>query len=106
MLRGRNPVFARLHNQVLCRLASGDRERRGLHVVRRAENGIDGVKLARPLHVVQELPLIVAVVVGRVNLGVVRGREGGHLVSVHRVVEEEPLHLTDRITTFSVRHHT
>lgn len=55
-------------------------------------DAIDGGKLPRPPHVVQELAVVVAVVVRGVALRVVGGREGGGLVPVDGVELEEHLH--------------
>src|SRR5690349_8293307 len=44
--------------------------------------GVDRAELPRPLGVVEELAQVVAVVVGRVALRVVRGRQRRHLVPI------------------------
>ena len=49
-------------------------------------------KLPRPACVVQKWSQIKPVVLRAVVLGVVRGCERGHLVSVHGVLGEKPLH--------------
>ena len=46
-----------------------------------------------PADVVEEWPVVEAVVVGAVGLGVVRRRHDGHLVAVDGVEAEEQLHL-------------
>lgn len=50
-------------------------------------------KLPGPGGVVQEGPQVEPVVVGAIRLCVVRWCQRGHLVTVDRVVKEEPLHL-------------
>ena len=50
-------------------------------------------KLPRPRRVVEEWAQIEAVVVRTVGLGMISWRESCHLVTIDRVVKEEPLHL-------------
>lgn len=51
-------------------------------------------KLPSPLVVVKERPQVEAVIVWRVGLGVVRGRQHGHLVPVDGVATVKMLHLS------------
>lgn len=54
-------------------------------------------ELPRPAGVVQEGPQVEPVVVGAVVLGVIRGGERGHLVSVRGILGEEPLHFVSHL---------
>lgn len=61
-----------------------------LHALRQL---IDPAKLPRPLHVVQELAVVEAVVIRRVALRVVGWRQSRLLVPIYGIVEEETLDL-------------
>ena len=50
-------------------------------------------KLARPIHIVQELTQIKAIVIGRISFGVIRRCNGAHFVPVHGVITKEALDL-------------
>ena len=58
---------------------------------------IDAFELPGPLGVVQELPQVKAVVVGGVALGMVSGRQRGHLVPIDGVAAEEVLDLVGHL---------
>lgn len=58
------------------------------------------LKLPGPRGVVEERAKVETVVVWAVGLGVVGGCQGCHLVSVNRVVEEEPLDLDGNLRHF------
>ena len=59
---------------------------------------VNVAELPAPVGRIEELAVIEAVVVGRVGLGEVGGRNGGHLVSVDRVADEEVLALVGYLT--------
>ena len=63
-----------------------------LCLLQRPRHRIDAGKLPGPARVVQEGAVVKAVVVGRVGLGVVGGRQRGGLVPVEGVAGEEVLH--------------
>jgi hypothetical protein len=54
---------------------------------------VDGVELSRPSGVVKKRAEVKSVVIWRIILGVVGGREGGALVSVDGIKVEEALDL-------------
>lgn len=54
-------------------------------------------ELPRPAGVVQEGPQVEPVVVGAVVFGVIRRGERGHLVSVHGILGEKPLHFVSHL---------
>ena len=64
---------------------------------------VDLGELQLPLGVVEELSQVEAVVVRAVGLGMVGGREHGHLVAVHRVEVEETLDFLGHQTWLQVR---
>jgi hypothetical protein len=61
---------------------------------------IDPPELPRPGDAVKELAVVEAVVVGRVALGVVGGRDGCHLVSVDGVTLEKELNFLGHLTPY------
>ncbi len=53
---------------------------------------VDLFELPRPMGIVEELPMIKAVVLRRVRLGMVGGRQHGSLVTIAGVAFKKPLH--------------
>ena len=57
------------------------------------DEAINDTKLARPIHIVQELAQIKAIVIGRISFSVVRRGDGAHFVPVHGVIAKEAFYL-------------